>query len=311
MRARLAAPQPRDPGARVHPRARRSRSSRPRPRSTRGATRPRAGSTTRATASSTGRRSRTTPTSPDRRSSDRVTSAQALQNSINSVFCDIGKELGPLHRPRLREALRLLRRTAARDARRRALAKRPLVEGRPLRSRRSERGRPRAARVRSGADARDAAPDGDGRGRRSQTTASSWSRTSCDRIVGARRRRDLAHDARTSCAGVMKSDRRRPRSRAMMVSVVESGTATAAQIPGVQVAGKTGTAETGRFGQNDTWFHRVRAGRRPRGGGRGRSLQNQSGTGGAGRRADRQGSDGGASSGESLGLETDGRRPTR
>ncbi len=41
---------------------------------------------------------------------------------------------------------------------------------------------------------------------------------------------------------------------AMMVRVVESGTATSAQIPGVEVAGKTGTAETGREGQNDTGF---------------------------------------------------------
>jgi peptidoglycan glycosyltransferase len=41
---------------------------------------------------------------------------------------------------------------------------------------------------------------------------------------------------------------------AMMVRVVESGTATNAQIPGVDVAGKTGTAETGVQGANDTWF---------------------------------------------------------
>ncbi|MBW3593541.1 MAG: penicillin-binding protein 2 [Actinobacteria bacterium] len=40
----------------------------------------------------------------------------------------------------------------------------------------------------------------------------------------------------------------------MMVRVVESGTGTTAQIDGVEVAGKTGTAETGRENENDTSF---------------------------------------------------------
>jgi penicillin-binding protein A len=68
--------------------------------------------------------------------------------------------------------------------------------------------------------------------------------------------------------------------QAMMRAVVESGTATGAQIPGVSVAGKTGTAETGREGQNDTWFIAFAPVENPRVA-VAVALSNQDGTGGA------------------------------
>jgi peptidoglycan glycosyltransferase len=67
---------------------------------------------------------------------------------------------------------------------------------------------------------------------------------------------------------------------AMMRAVVESGTGTAAQISGVPVAGKTGTAETGVSGRNDTWFIAFAPADRPQVA-IAVALSGQSGTGGA------------------------------
>jgi penicillin-binding protein A len=65
----------------------------------------------------------------------------------------------------------------------------------------------------------------------------------------------------------------------MMEAVVTGGTGTAAQIPGVRVAGKTGTAETGVSHRNTTWFVAFAPAEAPRVA-IAVVLENQEGTGG-------------------------------
>ena len=80
-----------------------------------------ASSTTPASASCTASGSSTTPTRAAQRSSAASRSPRRSQNSINSVFCDIGKELGPQAILEQARAVRLLR-DAARSRRPRTSA---------------------------------------------------------------------------------------------------------------------------------------------------------------------------------------------
>ena len=66
----------------------------------------------------------------------------------------------------------------------------------------------------------------------------------------------------------------------MMEAVVAAGTAPNAQLPGVRVAGKTGTAETGVAGRNTTWFIAFAPADAPKVA-IAVVVENQSGTGGA------------------------------
>ena len=181
----------------------------------------------------------------------RVTLAEALEHSINAVFCDIGKELGPeqvletaerfgfYEKPPLetpsdeREASGLYRRGELYlpnnpndvDPGRLAFGQERLLVT-PLQMAMVAAGVANGGSVmRPFVVDRILKPDG-----------SILTKTGPDEYSQA--------VSPTTAADLT----------AMMELVVESGTGTAAQIPGIRVAGKTGTAETGREGQNDVWF---------------------------------------------------------
>jgi penicillin-binding protein A len=181
----------------------------------------------------------------------RVNLVQALVNSINSVFCEMGKEMGP--------------KPIVDSMKRYGFYSRPPLET-PVNERRASglydkgelfepdnAGQVDPGRLAFGQERLQVSPL-----QMAMVTAGIANRGLVMEPYAVQR-------IRAPDGTVIRRTRPRELGRAisgqtseeltqMMAQAVASGTGTAAQLPGIAVAGKTGTAETGVSGRNTVWF---------------------------------------------------------
>jgi peptidoglycan glycosyltransferase len=206
-----------------------------------------------------------------------VTLFQAIQYSINSYFCEIGKDLGP--GPIVQEMKDF------------GFYSLPPLET-PERERRAS-GLYKGNRLFEPKDSSEVDPGRLAFGQSElQVTPEQMAMVAAavanrgivmqpfvvERVVGPNGR-TVKQTRRHALGRTMSAGNALALGRAME-AVVQAGTGTAAQIPGIRVAGKTGTAETGRQGLNQTAFLAFAPVESPRVA-IAVMLENQSGTGGS------------------------------
>jgi peptidoglycan glycosyltransferase len=184
-----------------------------------------------------------------------ITLATALQYSVNSVFCNIGLALGAKRILGQARAFGLYDRPPLEtpESERRASGLYRL-EGRELHLYEPERNRDvDAGRMAFGQERLLVTPLQMAMVAGTIANGGILMRPyAVDRIVtpnGKTRRRTKPTRIRRAVSPVTARD-----VGEMMVRAVQSGTGTAAQISGLRIGGKTGTAETGVDGRNVTWF---------------------------------------------------------
>jgi penicillin-binding protein A len=201
--------------------------------------------------------------------------SSALQHSVNSVFCNIGKTLG------MRTLMNYARRfgfdqTPSIDLPSNAVAISGLYKGKRLLSP-SQDGLGDPGRTAFGQDKLLVTPLQ--MAMVAATIANNGKEMQSHLVDHVRRSNGEVERIKPQTLGQAIKPETAMELTQMMESVVSGGTGTAAQISGVRVAGKTGTAENGTGQPNTTWFIAFAPADAPRVA-VAVVLQNQTGTGG-------------------------------